>query len=136
MPALLARHQPWPCEWCRCVSVFSSILIMGIGLATGAPDTHLAPISKGRQPENSLTPGRLPDRGFCFFRVPNFQLFKNITLPAEDHDMKYTTYYRNDIDFAWRFSNLRSGQPAASDRSLPGGNRKRPANTALCRTPQ
>ncbi|MBN4182255.1 hypothetical protein GS393_03737 [Pseudomonas savastanoi pv. phaseolicola] len=50
--------------------------------------------------------------------------------------MNYATYYRNDIDFAWRFSHLRSGQPAASVRSLPGGNHKRPANTAICRTPQ
>jgi len=32
--------------------------------------------------------------------------------------MNQTNYYRNDSNFAWRFSNLRSGQPAASDRSL------------------
>ncbi|RMQ18407.1 hypothetical protein ALQ10_00809, partial [Pseudomonas savastanoi pv. glycinea] len=80
--------------------------------------------------------GRLPDRGFCFFRARYFQPFINITLHIEDYDMNYATYYRNDIDFAWRFSHLRSGQPAASVRSLPGGNHKRPANTALCRTPQ
>ena len=45
-------------------------------------------------------------------------------------------YYRNDIDFAWRFSNLRSGQPAASDRSLTGGSHTPTANPANCRTPQ
>ena len=50
--------------------------------------------------------------------------------------MNYSTYYRNDIDFAWRFSNLRSGQPAASDRSLTGGKSKHSAHTANCRTPQ
>lgn len=48
--------------------------------------------------------------------------------------MNYATYYRNDIDFAWRFSNLRSGQPAASVRSLPGGNLMLTANPANCRT--
>jgi hypothetical protein len=50
--------------------------------------------------------------------------------------MNYSTYYRNDIDFAWRFSNLRSGQLAASDRSLTGGESTHTANTANCRTPQ
>ncbi len=50
--------------------------------------------------------------------------------------MNYSTYYRNDIDFAWRFSNLRSGQPAASDRSLTGGKSTHTALTANCRTPQ
>ena len=49
--------------------------------------------------------------------------------------MNYATYYRNDISYAWRFSSLRSGQPAASDRSLTGGN-SLTANTANCRTPQ
>ncbi len=50
--------------------------------------------------------------------------------------MNYATYYRNDIDFAWRFSHLRSGQPAASVRSLPGGKHISPVLEALCRTPQ
>ncbi|TDV67527.1 hypothetical protein EC915_10359 [Pseudomonas sp. LP_7_YM] len=50
--------------------------------------------------------------------------------------MKYSTYYRNDVDFAWRFSNLRSGQPAASDRSLTGGKSTQPASKANCRTSQ
>lgn len=50
--------------------------------------------------------------------------------------MNYSTYYRNDIDFAWRFTTLRSGQPAASDRSLTGGASTLTASTALCRTPQ
>ncbi|MDB5984558.1 MAG: hypothetical protein JWQ69_5573 [Pseudomonas sp.] len=50
--------------------------------------------------------------------------------------MNITTYYRNDIDFAWRFSSLRSGQPAASERSLSGGTPALKASTADCRTPQ
>ncbi len=50
--------------------------------------------------------------------------------------MNYATYYRNEFDSAWRFSQPRSEQPAASDRSLPGGNCKRMADTAHCRTPQ
>jgi len=35
--------------------------------------------------------------------------------------MYETLYYRSDVDIAWRFISLRSGQPAASERSLPGG---------------
>jgi len=54
----------------------------------------------------------------------------------EEHDMNYATYYRNDISFIWRFSSLRSGQPAASDRSLSGGKTALKASTANCRTPQ
>lgn len=50
--------------------------------------------------------------------------------------MNNRRYYRNDIDFAWRFSNLRSGQPAASERSMKGGSRTSTANPANCRTPQ
>ena len=50
--------------------------------------------------------------------------------------MNRNHYYRNDTDFAWRFSNLRSGQPAASDRSLTGGIALLIANPANCRTPQ
>jgi len=50
--------------------------------------------------------------------------------------MNHTTYYRNDTDLAWRFSSLRSGQPAASDRSLTGGSLTLLANPANCRTPQ
>jgi len=50
--------------------------------------------------------------------------------------MNQTNYYRNDSNFAWRFSNLRSGQPAASDRSLTGGIALLTANPANCRTPQ
>lgn len=50
--------------------------------------------------------------------------------------MNHTHYYRYDTDFAWRFTNLRSGQPAASDRSLTGGNALLTANPANCRTPQ
>lgn len=42
------------------------------------------------------------------------------------------TYYRNEETCTWRFTTLRSGQPAASDRSLRGGN---PIDPALCRTP-
>jgi hypothetical protein len=54
----------------------------------------------------------------------------------EDDPMTNRRYYRNDIDFAWRFSNLRSGQPAASDRSLTGGSLTQSANPVNCRTPQ
>lgn len=50
--------------------------------------------------------------------------------------MNYTTYYRYDSNTAWRFSQFRSGQPAASDRSLTGGKHTHDANTANCRTPQ
>ncbi|NAT17012.1 hypothetical protein CU663_18405, partial [Pseudomonas syringae pv. actinidifoliorum] len=102
---------------------------MGIGLATGAPDTHPAPTSRGRQPENSLPPVGYPT-GVLFFQGPVFfQSFIKITLHTEDYHMNHATYYRNDTDFAWRFSHLRSGQPAASVRSLPGGNSECPAHT-------
>ena len=50
--------------------------------------------------------------------------------------MNYATYYRYDTSTAWRFSKLRSGQPAASDRSLTGGIALLTANPANCRTPQ
>jgi len=35
--------------------------------------------------------------------------------------MNYATYYRYDYCTAWRFTTLRSGQLAASDRSCLGG---------------
>lgn len=50
--------------------------------------------------------------------------------------MNYATYYRYDMFTTWRFSSLRSGQPAASDRSPTGGNCTLVASTANCRTPQ
>ena len=50
--------------------------------------------------------------------------------------MNYATYYRYDSFSAWRFTSLRSGQPAASDRSPTGGKPEHVANTANCRTPQ
>jgi hypothetical protein len=50
--------------------------------------------------------------------------------------MNYTTYYRYDTFTAWRFTTLRSGQPAASDRSPAGGKHTHAANPANCRTPQ
>lgn len=50
--------------------------------------------------------------------------------------MNYATYYRYDSFSAWRFTSLRSGQPAASDRSPTGGKHEHVANTANCRTPQ
>jgi len=49
--------------------------------------------------------------------------------------MNDVTYYRFDTYVAWRFSSLRSGQPAASDRSLNGGKHTR-AHVADCRTPR
>src|SRR5690606_688732 len=40
----------------------------GIGLATPASDTQQAPGTQGRLPQRfTRTPGRQPDRGFCFF---------------------------------------------------------------------
>lgn len=39
--------------------------------------------------------------------------------------MNYATYYRYDFFTAWRFTSLRSGQPAASDRSPTGGKHTR-----------
>ncbi len=50
--------------------------------------------------------------------------------------MNYSTYYRYDITGAWRFSNLRSGQHAASERSRTGGTHTLTASPADCRTPQ
>jgi hypothetical protein len=50
--------------------------------------------------------------------------------------MNTITYYRYDTCAAWRFSQPRSGQPAASDRSPLGGNPTHVADTANCRTPQ
>ncbi len=49
--------------------------------------------------------------------------------------MNYATYYRYDTYTAWRFTTLRSGQLAASDRSLLGGSATHIANPANCRTP-
>lgn len=49
--------------------------------------------------------------------------------------MNYATYYRYDSFSAWRFTNHRSGQPAASDRSPIGGKPQLRANPANCRTP-
>jgi hypothetical protein len=49
--------------------------------------------------------------------------------------MNYATYYRYDTFSAWRFTTLRSGQPAASDRSPTGGKHTHAANPANCRTP-
>ena len=50
--------------------------------------------------------------------------------------MNDATYYRYDLYTAWRFSQLRSGQPTASDRSPIGGKPTHVANPANCRTPQ
>ncbi|WP_198291648.1 hypothetical protein [Pseudomonas asplenii] len=50
--------------------------------------------------------------------------------------MNYATYYRYEFTTAWRFTNLRSGQHAASERSLTGGKHTLAANPADCRTPQ
>jgi hypothetical protein len=65
-----------------------------------------------------------------FFLAPHFP--KRI----EEHHMNRSHYYRNDVDFAWRFTTPGSGQPAASDRPLTGGNVLSTANPANCRTPQ
>ncbi|MCP1496275.1 hypothetical protein J2Y86_000982 [Pseudomonas migulae] len=49
--------------------------------------------------------------------------------------MNYATYYRYDSFTAWRFSSLRSGQPAASDRSPTGGKHTRSQSGQLSNTP-
>jgi hypothetical protein len=42
------------------------LIFMGIGLATGAPDTQTAPITTGRPPEITLPPVGFPTGGFVF----------------------------------------------------------------------
>lgn len=49
--------------------------------------------------------------------------------------MDYRTRYRS-LDTAWRFISHRSGQPAASDRSLRGGDNEPTALVGQCRTPR
>ena len=50
--------------------------------------------------------------------------------------MNNATYYRFDLCTAWRFTNRRSGQPAASERNHIGGTHALTASQANCRTPQ
>jgi hypothetical protein len=106
--------------------------ILGIGLATGAPDTHTAPTSNGSPPENSQPPVGLPTGGFVFSALNIFSDTRHL----EDQQMNYATYYRYETFTAWRFTTLRSGQPAASDRLPAGGKHTHAANPANCRTPQ
>ncbi len=49
--------------------------------------------------------------------------------------MNYATYYYAST-YAWRFSQSRSGQPAASDRSISGGNAADNAQSTISRTPR
>ncbi|MBG6127953.1 hypothetical protein JOE27_000870 [Pseudomonas sp. M5] len=49
--------------------------------------------------------------------------------------MNYATYYYAST-YAWRFSQSRSGQPAASDRSVHGGNAAANLNSTISRTPR
>ncbi len=49
--------------------------------------------------------------------------------------MNDIAYYYADT-YAWRFSQSRSGQPAASVRSLLGGNAVRSTTPNICRTPR
>ncbi|PRB44661.1 hypothetical protein CQ009_24105 [Pseudomonas sp. MYb2] len=86
----------------------------------------------GRHLRN-LNPRSASRPGVLFFQA---QIFQQHTRHFEDYDMTYATYYRYDRFFAWRFTSLRSGQPAASDRSPTGGKHTHVANTANCRTPQ
>lgn len=55
---------------CRCARVRRRHPVprisSGIGLATPAPDTPTAPTVYGTPTLHTQTPGRLPDRGFCF----------------------------------------------------------------------
>ncbi len=47
--------------------------------------------------------------------------------------MNHTTYYRT---YAWRFSQFRPGQPAASVRSISGGNAAQTPHLTISRTPR
>lgn len=47
--------------------------------------------------------------------------------------MKYDTYYVT-VTSIWRFSHVRSGQPAASDRFRTGGIDSANSQTPICRT--
>lgn len=58
-----------------------SAFILGIGLATGAPDTHTAPMKTGRLPEISQPPVGFPIGGFVF-SGPDF--FRNTPDTFED----------------------------------------------------
>lgn len=49
--------------------------------------------------------------------------------------MNYANYRYADT-YAWRFSQSRSGQPAASVRSSTGGNAARSHQSNICRTPR
>jgi hypothetical protein len=113
--------------------VHRQTFILGIGLATGAPDTHIGAHFTGVADREFSTPSRPPDWGFLLFRASCF--FRHFRHEIEERFMNNFTYYRFDIRNLWRFSNLRSGQPAASDRSLMGGMTRSPDSPALCRTP-
>ncbi|MGY2955204.1 hypothetical protein ACVWWT_000396 [Pseudomonas sp. TE6349] len=49
--------------------------------------------------------------------------------------MKYDTYYVTSTS-TWRFSHVRSGQPAASDRFCTGGTDSANSQKPICRTPR
>ena len=49
--------------------------------------------------------------------------------------MNYATYAYPST-YAWRFSQSRSGQPAASVRSIRGGNAAQQPHLTICRTPR
>ncbi len=49
--------------------------------------------------------------------------------------MNYTSYPYADT-YAWRFSQSRSGQPAASVRSITGGDAAHSNHPNTCRTPR
>ena len=87
--------------------------ILGIGLATGAADTHTGAHSQGRRTREYSTPGRPCPLGVLFWAPYTTDI-------DEDCSMNHSTYYRYQ-SLAWRFSHCRSGQPAASDRSSTGG---------------
>jgi hypothetical protein len=103
--------------------------ILGIGLATGAPDTHPAATFKGSPTREFSPPVGYPTGGFVFLAPEKMTYLRNA-------HMNYTTYYRFDLCTAWRFISRRSGQPAASERTHIGGTHELTASLANCRTPQ
>ncbi|WP_313645676.1 hypothetical protein, partial [Pseudomonas sp.] len=63
-----------------------------------------------------------------------FSGFALSTIHIEDSSMTYATYHYAST-YAWRFSQFRSGQPAASVRSIPGGNAA-DHHSSISRTPR
>lgn len=87
------------------------VITLGIGLATSAPDTPQAPSKQGRHQTVFETPGRPPDRGFCFFRPEKATRTEDTTMYSYRND--YRTYR-----YDWRFSRFTAAAPTPIDRTL------------------